>query len=118
MADFPLMTSTELLLLTVLKELLFHNWQDHSELFLQQMILKVETTLEQKLFQQRCMDRIRDRSDGLFYVRIDKNRKFLATTLLRVLGVKTDEDIIKLFKKDKDTEEAIKKTLKRDEIKR
>ncbi len=54
---------------------------------------------------------------GLFYVRIDKNRKFLATTFLRVLGASTDEDILRLFKKDKDTEEAVRKTLNRDEVK-
>jgi DNA-directed RNA polymerase subunit beta len=54
---------------------------------------------------------------GLFYVRIDKNRKFPATTLLRVLGAPTDKDILALFKGDKETKEAIEKTLEKDEVK-
>lgn len=55
--------------------------------------------------------------NGLFYVRIDKNRKFPATTFLRVLGAPTDKDILDLFKGDKETQESIKKTLLKDEIK-
>ena len=54
---------------------------------------------------------------GLFFVRIDKNRKFLATTFLRVLGVPEDKDITDLFKGDKETQEAIKKTLAKDDVK-
>jgi DNA-directed RNA polymerase subunit beta len=54
---------------------------------------------------------------GLFYVRIDKNRKFPATTFLRVLGASTDKDILELFKGDKVTQESIKKTLEKDEAK-
>jgi DNA-directed RNA polymerase subunit beta len=54
---------------------------------------------------------------GLFYVRIDKNRKFPATTFLRVMGAHTDKEILNLFKGDKVTTEAIQKTLEKDEAK-
>lgn len=54
---------------------------------------------------------------GLFFVRIDKNRKFPATTFLRVLGAQTDKEILDLFKGDKETVEAIQKTLEKDEVK-
>ncbi len=39
-------------------------------------------------------------SDNVLYVRIDKKRKFVVTSLLRVLGIDSDEKITKLFKND------------------
>ena len=39
-------------------------------------------------------------SNDIFYVRIDKNRKIPATTLIRALGVCTDDDLIDLFGED------------------
>ncbi len=39
-------------------------------------------------------------SNDIFYVRIDKNRKIPATTLIRALGVNTDDDLIDLFGED------------------
>ena len=43
---------------------------------------------------------IESESDNVMYVRIDKKRKFVATSLLRVLGAGTDEAIKKLFKNE------------------
>ncbi len=56
-------------------------------------------------------------ANDFVYVRIDKNRKFYATTFLRVLGAETDEQILTLFKGDEKALEGITKTLKRDEVK-
>ena len=39
-------------------------------------------------------------ADGAVFVRIDKKRKFYVTTLLRVLGPDTDEEILNLFKNE------------------
>lgn len=36
-------------------------------------------------------------SDDLFYVRIDRTRKFVLTVLVRALGIETDEEILSLF---------------------
>ena len=65
-------------------------------------------------------------SNDVFYVRIDKNRKIPATTLIRALGKGTDEDIIDLFGEDeritqtitqkdatKNTEEALLEVYKK-----
>lgn len=41
---------------------------------------------------------IESESDNVLYVRIDKKRKFVVTSLLRALGVDSDEKILKLFK--------------------
>jgi DNA-directed RNA polymerase subunit beta len=34
---------------------------------------------------------------NILYVRIDRKRKFLATTFLRALGLNTDSDILRAF---------------------
>ncbi|MCL2638437.1 MAG: DNA-directed RNA polymerase subunit beta [Oscillospiraceae bacterium] len=65
-------------------------------------------------------------SNDIFYVRIDKNRKIPATTLIRALGKGTDEDIYDLFGEDdrivqtitqkditKNTEEALLEVYKK-----
>jgi DNA-directed RNA polymerase subunit beta len=55
--------------------------------------------------------------NGILYVRIDKNRKFHATILLRVLGVETNEKIKNLFKGDKEALAMIERTLEKDDTK-
>jgi DNA-directed RNA polymerase subunit beta len=40
--------------------------------------------------------------NGILYVRIDRKRKIYITTLLRVLGFESDEEIINLFKEQKE----------------
>ena len=54
-------------------------------------------------------------TDGndMFYARVDRTRKIPVTTLLRALGIVTDEQIIELF----GDEEKIKATLQKDPIK-
>ena len=49
---------------------------------------------------------IESEADGGIYVRIDKKRKFPATTLLRVMGYETNEMILKAFSKDPVVEEV------------
>jgi DNA-directed RNA polymerase subunit beta len=56
-------------------------------------------------------------ADNVVYVRVDRNRKFPATTLLRVLGASTDEAILKLFKGHDFAIDALKKTLAKDPVK-
>jgi len=60
---------------------------------------------------------IESEADGGIYVRIDKKRKFPATTLLRVMGYETNEMILKAFSKDPVVEEIIKNSIIKDGIK-
>ena len=53
-------------------------------------------------------------SNDIFYVRIDKNRKIPATTLIRALGKGTDDDIIDMFGED----DRIRATINRSEERR
>src|SRR3989338_6377778 len=56
-------------------------------------------------------------SDGAIYVRIDRKRKFAATSLLRVLGATSDEAIRALFKGVAQAEPYIENTLAKDHAK-
>ncbi|HEU0085486.1 MAG TPA: DNA-directed RNA polymerase subunit beta [Candidatus Paceibacterota bacterium] len=55
--------------------------------------------------------------DGAVYVRIDKKRKFPATMLLRAMGYKTEEEMLKVFSGNTLWEEGIKNTLAKDTAK-
>ncbi len=55
--------------------------------------------------------------DGAIYVRIDKKRKFVVTSLLRAMGYTTDEMIIKALSKNGFEEETIKACLAKDPAK-
>jgi len=54
--------------------------------------------------------------DGLMYVKIDRKRKFLVSTLLRILAPEGTDDITKLFK-DKTTREIIENCVENDPAK-
>ena len=56
-------------------------------------------------------------ADGTIYIRIDKKRKFSATTLLRAMGYTSDEMILKIFDKHPSATESIKMCLTKDTAK-
>ncbi|MEK7184597.1 MAG: DNA-directed RNA polymerase subunit beta, partial [Patescibacteria group bacterium] len=56
-------------------------------------------------------------SDSAIYVRIDRKRKFPITTLIRILGAKTDADILALFKGNELATKAVELTLAKDHAK-
>src|SRR3989344_761803 len=60
---------------------------------------------------------IETESDGAIFARIDRKRKFPITSLLRVFGAKTDEDIKKLFSDKHEAQKYIDATLAKDHAK-
>jgi DNA-directed RNA polymerase subunit beta len=56
-------------------------------------------------------------ADGVIYVKIDRKKKFPVTSLLRVLGLAKDEDIIAFIKDTERGEEYMKATLEKDPAK-
>jgi len=56
-------------------------------------------------------------ADDALYVRIDRKRKFPASSLFRVMGVKTDKEILDLFKGDPSAREMMEKTIELDPAK-
>jgi len=57
---------------------------------------------------------IESEADGAIYVKIDRKRKFPVTSLLRVLGLGKEKDMVKAFVKIPGGEEMIKNTLTHD----
>ena len=57
---------------------------------------------------------IESEADGGIYIRIDKKRKFPATTFLRTMGYETNEMILKAFEKNSVAEKTIKDSLSKD----
>ncbi len=55
-------------------------------------------------------------ADNVLYVRIDRKRKFSVTTLLRVFGASSNEEILELFKKE-DIKNFVAQSLKKDPTK-
>jgi DNA-directed RNA polymerase subunit beta len=60
---------------------------------------------------------IESESDGAIYVKIDKKRKFAISSLLRVLGIKTEKEILELFKDDEEALKVIETTILKDHAK-
>jgi len=60
---------------------------------------------------------IESESDGAIYVKIDKKRKFAISSLLRVFGVKTEKEILDLFKGDETTLKVMEATILKDHAK-
>ena len=55
--------------------------------------------------------------DGAIFVKIDRKRRFPASTLLRVFGAHADKDILDLMKKSPEAKEAFEATLEADDAK-
>ncbi len=55
--------------------------------------------------------------NNVISVRIDRRRKFLATTLLRIFNLSTDEEILKAFSEKKEIAEFLLPTLEKDQTK-
>jgi DNA-directed RNA polymerase subunit beta len=60
---------------------------------------------------------IESEADGAIYVKVDKKRKFAISSLFRVMGVKTDKDILELFKGDEASTKVMEATLAKDHAK-
>ncbi len=56
-------------------------------------------------------------AEGMLYVRIDRKRKFLVTTLLRILGAHFDSDMKSLFARDPHGKKWIDAALAKDPVK-
>jgi DNA-directed RNA polymerase subunit beta len=60
---------------------------------------------------------IESEADGVIYVKIDRKKKFPISSLLRVLGVEKDADMIALMKGIERGEEYMKATIAKDPAK-
>lgn len=107
MADVPLMTKHGTFIINGVERVIVGQLTRSFGVFFTEQELKSKRYFGAKIIPARGVwIEVESDPDGAIYVRIDKKRKFPVTSLLRVLGLSTDEAIMKAFSKD--SEEVIK----------
>ena len=115
MADFPLMTSHGTFIISGIERVIVPQLARSYGVFFTANEVKGRKLFGAKVIPSRgAWVEIESDADGVFTVRIDRKRKFPVTTLLRVLGVKDDTTIKKLFEGDKFALDSMEKTLVKD----
>ncbi len=105
MSDVPLMTTHGSFIINGVERVVVPQLARSFGAFFTEQEIKGKKYFGAKLIPARGIwIEIESDSDGAIYVRIDKKRKFSVTALLRVLGLKTEKDILDAFKDE--TEKA------------
>jgi DNA-directed RNA polymerase subunit beta len=99
MADLPTMTSHGTFIINGVERSIVPQLSRSSGIFFTELEVKGKRFFGAKIIPNRGVwIEIESDPDGTVYVRIDKKRKFPVVSLLRTLGLTTDEDIKKHFK--------------------
>ncbi len=118
MADVPIMTQNGSFVIGGIERIIVPQIARSFGVFFISNIIKGKKCFSAKIIPSRGVwVEIDTEADGVLYVRIDRKRKFPVTSLLRVLGVDTNEKILKAFAKDENTLDHIQKTLEKDPAK-
>lgn len=115
MADFPLMTSHGTFIISGIERVIVPQLARSFGVFFTASEVRGKQLFGAKIIPARgAWVEIESDNDGLIHIRIDRKRKFYATQLLRILGAKTDAEILSLFEKDPFGKTSIEKTLAKD----
>jgi DNA-directed RNA polymerase subunit beta len=118
LADFPLMTDHGTFIINGIERVIVPQLARSFGIFFTLNELKGKNFFGAKIIPSRGVwIEIESDSDGTIYVRIDRKRKFPITSLLRILGAKTNEEILALFKGDEFAKKSIETTLAKDHAK-
>jgi DNA-directed RNA polymerase subunit beta len=118
MADFPLMTRHGTFIINGIERVIVPQLARSFGVIFTSNLIRGRSYFGAKIIPARgAWIEFETDANDFVYVRIDKNRKFYATTFLRVLGATTDKEILDLFKDDEKALAGITKTLARDEVK-
>ncbi len=118
MADVPLMTKHGTFIINGVERVIVPQLTRSFGVFFTEQELKGKRYFGAKIIPARGVwIEIESDPDGAIYVRIDKKRKFSIASLLRVLGLATDEAITKVFGKDEELLKVIKMCLEKDPAK-
>src|SRR5207247_9743 len=94
MADFPIMTSHGTFIINGIERVIVPQLARSFGVFFTSQELKGRIFFGAKIIPSRgAWIEIESDPDGAIYVRIDRKRKFPASSLLRALGASTDADI-------------------------
>ncbi len=118
MAEVPLMTKHGTFIINGVERVIVPQLTRSFGVFFTEQEIKDKRYFGAKIIPARGVwIEIESDSDGIIYVRIDKKRKFVISSLLRVLGLETDKEMISAFGKDEKAKEIIKLCLEKDPAK-
>jgi DNA-directed RNA polymerase subunit beta len=118
MADVPLMTKHGTFIINGVERVIVAQLTRSFGVFFTEQESKGKRYFGAKIIPARGVwIEIESDSDGAVYVRIDKKRKFSVSSLLRVLGLTTDEAILKAFGDNEEILKIIKICLEKDPAK-
>ena len=118
LADFPLMTDHGTFIINGVERVIVPQLARSFGIFFTASELKGKSYFGAKIIPARGVwMEIETDADSTIYCRIDRKRKFPATSLLRILGADTNEKMIALFAKNADAKKVIETTLGKDHAK-
>jgi DNA-directed RNA polymerase subunit beta len=118
LADFPLMTDHGTFIINGVERIITPQLARSFGIFFTAEEVKGKNFFGAKIIPARGVwMEIESDTDGTIYCRIDRKRKFPVTSLLRVLGAKTNEAILDLFKDKPEIKKVIELTLAKDHAK-
>jgi DNA-directed RNA polymerase subunit beta len=118
LTDFPLMTDHGTFIISGIERVIVPQLARSFGVFFTDQELKGRKYFGAKVIPSRgAWIEIETDTDGSVYVRIDRKRKFSVTSLLRILGAKTDAEIVDLFKGNAFAKESIAVSLVKDHAK-
>ncbi len=118
MADVPLMTKHGTFIINGVERVMVAQLTRSFGVFFTEQESKSKRYFGAKIIPARGVwIEIESDPDGAVYVRIDKKRKFSVASLLRVLGLNTDEAIFKAFGDNEDLIKIVKTCIEKDSAK-
>tara|TARA_B100002051_G_scaffold276153_1_gene322762 strand:- start:990 stop:4193 length:3204 start_codon:yes stop_codon:yes gene_type:complete len=118
MTDIPVMTDNGTFIINGVERVIVPQLARSYGIFFTSAESKGKTLFGAKIIPARgAWVEIESEADGVIYVKIDRKKKFPITSLLRVLGVEDEKDMLKLVKGVERGEEYIKATLEKDPAK-
>ena len=118
LADFPWMTPHGTFVINGVERIVVPQLARSYGVFFESIPYKGKNYFAAKIIPARGVwIEIESDADGGIYVKIDRKRKFPVTSLLRVLGLGSEKDILAQFDKSPLARDAIAKTLEHDHAK-
>jgi DNA-directed RNA polymerase subunit beta len=118
MADFPMMTKNGTFIINGIERVIVPQLARSFGIFFTENEVRGKRYFGAKVIPSRgAWMEIETEADDVVYVRIDKNRKFAISTLLRAMGAATDDEILALGKGNPELKHALEVTLAKDVIK-
>lgn len=115
LADIPVMTEHGTFIINGVERIIVPQLARSYGIFFTAQDLKGKTHFGAKIIPARgAWVEIESEADDAIYVKIDRKRKFPITSLLRVFGIETEKDMIKLLKDAPEAEKHIKASLEKD----